>query len=160
MKKKDGSFRMYIDHMELNKLTGKNRYILPRIDDMFDQLRGACPFLKIDFRSGYHQLRVHEDAIPKTAFRMRYGHFESTVMPFGLTNAPAISKEEHEVHLKLVLESLRKEKLYAKFSKLGDTLSRKGRVKSRRVRGMILAAQSEAFKQENVLAERLRWLDQ
>ncbi|GJR29205.1 putative reverse transcriptase domain-containing protein [Tanacetum coccineum] len=146
MKKKDGSFRMFIDHRELNKLTIKNRYLLPRIDDLFDQLRGACPFLKIDFRSGYHQLRVHEDAIPKTAFRTRYGHFESTVMPFGLTNAPAVfmdlmnrvckpylgrfvivfiddilayskSKEEHEVHLKLVLESLRKEKLYAKFSK-------------------------------------------
>ncbi|GJR88883.1 putative reverse transcriptase domain-containing protein [Tanacetum coccineum] len=109
---------------ELNKLTVKNHYPLPRIDDLFDQLRGACPFLKIDFWSGYHQLRVHEDAIPKTAFRTRYRHFESTVMPFGLTNAPAVfmdlmnrSKEEHEVHLKLVLESLRKEKLYAKFSK-------------------------------------------
>ncbi|GJY68650.1 putative reverse transcriptase domain-containing protein [Tanacetum coccineum] len=189
MKKKDVSFRMCIDHRELNKLTVKNRYPLPRIDDLFDQLRGACPFLKIDFRSGYHQLRVHEDAIPKTAFRTRYRHFESTVMPFGLTNAPAVfmdlmnrvckpylgrfvivfidgilayskSKEEHEVHLKLVLESLRKEKLYAKFSKLGDALSRKERVKSRRVRGMILAAQSEAFKQENVLAERLHSLDQ
>ncbi|GJR50156.1 putative reverse transcriptase domain-containing protein [Tanacetum coccineum] len=116
MKKKDGSFRMCIDHRELNKLTVNNRYPLPRIDDLFDQLRGACLSLKIDFRSGYHQLRVHEDAIPKTAFRTRYRHFESTVMPFGLTNAPA-SKEEHEVHLKLVLESLRKEKLYAKFFK-------------------------------------------
>ncbi|GJY86429.1 putative reverse transcriptase domain-containing protein [Tanacetum coccineum] len=146
MKKKDGSFRMCIDHRELNKLTVKNRYPLPRIDDLFDKLRGACPFLKIDFRSGYHQLRVHEDDIPKIAFRKRYRHFESTVMPFGLTNAPTVfmdlmnrfckpylgrfvivfiddtlayskSKEEHEVHLKLVLESLRKEKFYAKFSK-------------------------------------------
>ncbi|GJS79173.1 hypothetical protein Tco_0729054 [Tanacetum coccineum] len=151
--------------LELNKLTVKNRYSLPRINDLFDQLRGACPFLKIDFRSGYHQLRVHEDAIPKTAFRRRYRHFESTVKPFGLTNAPAVfmdlmnqSKEEREVHLKLVLESLRKEKLYAKFSKsnvMGDALCRKERVKSRRVRGMILVAQSEAFKKENILAERL-----
>ncbi|GJX57115.1 hypothetical protein Tco_0287012 [Tanacetum coccineum] len=132
------------------------------IDDLFDQLRGACPFLKIDFRSGYHQLRVHEDAIPKTAFRTRYGHFESTVMPLELTNTPT-SKEEQKVHLKLVLESLRKEKLYAKFTKpnvVSDALSRKERVKSRRVRGMILAAQSEAFKQENVLAGRLHGLDQ
>ncbi|GJQ98420.1 putative reverse transcriptase domain-containing protein [Tanacetum coccineum] len=124
MKKKDGSFRMCIDHRKLNKLTVKNPYPLLRIDDLFDQLRGACPFLKIDFRSGYHQLRVHEDAIPKIAFRTRYGHFESTVMPFGLTNAPT-SKEEHEVHLKLVLESPRKEKLYAKFSKY-QQMERKG----------------------------------
>ncbi|GKF39504.1 hypothetical protein Tco_0119565 [Tanacetum coccineum] len=116
MKKKGGSFRMCVDHRELNKLTVKNRYPLPRIDDLFDQLRGAYPSLKIDFLSSYHQLRVLEDAILKTAFRTRYRHFESTVMPFGLTKAPA-SKEEHEVHLKLVLETLRKEELYAKVSK-------------------------------------------
>ncbi|GKA94942.1 hypothetical protein Tco_0816980 [Tanacetum coccineum] len=79
---------------ELNKLTVKNRYPLPRIDYLFDQLRGVCPFLKIDFRPGFHQLRVHEDAIPKNAFRTRYGYFESTVMPFGLTRFAHRRKEE------------------------------------------------------------------
>ncbi|GJX53963.1 putative reverse transcriptase domain-containing protein [Tanacetum coccineum] len=96
VKKKDGSFRMYIDYKELNKLTVKNSYPLRRIDDLFDQLQGSN--------------------IPKTAFRTRYGHYEFQVMPFGLTNAPADNKE-HEEHLKAILELLKKEKLYAKFSK-------------------------------------------
>ncbi|GKA03435.1 putative nucleotidyltransferase, ribonuclease H [Tanacetum coccineum] len=146
VKKKDGSFHMCMDYRELNKLTIKNCYPLPRIDDLFDQLQGSRYFSKIDLRSGYHQLRVHEEDIPKTTFRMRYEHFEFTVMPFGLTNAPAVfmdlmnrvckpyldkfvivfsddiliyskSKEEHEVHLKLILELLEKEKLFRKFSK-------------------------------------------
>nr|GEU74788.1 putative reverse transcriptase domain-containing protein [Tanacetum cinerariifolium] len=89
VKKKDGSLCMCIDYQELNKLTVKNRYPLPKIDDLFDQLQGARYFSKIDLRSGYHQLRVHGDDIPKTAFRMRYEHFEFTVMHFGLINAPA-----------------------------------------------------------------------
>nr|GEX87649.1 putative reverse transcriptase domain-containing protein [Tanacetum cinerariifolium] len=103
-----------LEELELNKLIVKNRYPLPRIDDIFDQLQGSQFFSKIDLRSGYHQLRVHEDDIPKTTFRTRYGHFEFTVMPFGLTNAPA---EEHVEHLRLVLELLKTKKLYAKFSK-------------------------------------------
>ncbi|GKF00569.1 putative reverse transcriptase domain-containing protein [Tanacetum coccineum] len=90
VKKKNGSFRMFIDYRELNKLTVKNRYPLPRINDLFDQLQGSSTYSKIDLRSGYHQLRVRDEDIPKTAFRMRYGHYEFHVMPFGLTNAPAV----------------------------------------------------------------------
>ncbi|GJQ88869.1 putative reverse transcriptase domain-containing protein [Tanacetum coccineum] len=108
---------------ELNKLTIKNRYPLPKIDDMFDQLQGSQYFSKIDLRSGYHQLRVHEDDIPKTTFRTRYGHFKFTVMPFGLTNALA-THEEHEVNLGLVLEILKEERLFIEdFSKIAKPLT-------------------------------------
>nr|GEU64189.1 reverse transcriptase domain-containing protein [Tanacetum cinerariifolium] len=97
VKKKDGSFRMCIDYRELNKLTVKNRYPLPRIDDLFDQLQGSSVYSKIDLRSGYHQLRVREEDIPKTAFRTRYGHYEFQ------------DEKEHEEHLKAILELLKEE---------------------------------------------------
>nr|GEX01928.1 retrotransposon protein, putative, Ty3-gypsy subclass [Tanacetum cinerariifolium] len=153
VKKKDGSFRMCIDYRELNKLTVNNRYPLPRIDDLFDQLQGSSVYSKINLRSGYHQLRVSDEDIPKTAFRTRYGHYEFQVMLFGLTNAHVAfmdlmnrvckpyldkfvivfiddiliysrNKKEHANHLRIILELLRKEKLFSKdFSKIAKSLT-------------------------------------
>ena len=130
----------------MNRVTIKNRYPLPRINDLFDQLRGARVYFEINLRTGYHQLRVREVDIPKTMFRTWYGHFEFTVMPFGFTNAPAAfmdlmhrviqpyldqfivafvddiliysqSKEKHEDHLRIVPQAIREHQLYAKCSK-------------------------------------------
>jgi hypothetical protein len=146
MEKKDGTQQMCVDYRSLNEVTIKNKYPLPRIEDLFDQMKGASVFSKIDLRSGYHQLKIRESDIPKTAFHTRYGLYEYIVMSFGLTNAPTYfmylmnkvfveyldkfvvvfiddilifskTKEEHEEHLRLVLEKLRSHQLYAKFSK-------------------------------------------
>nr|GEZ65922.1 putative reverse transcriptase domain-containing protein [Tanacetum cinerariifolium] len=114
---KRGSFMMCIDYRELNKLTIKNRYPLPRINNLFDQLQGSQYFSKIYLRSGYHQLRVHEDDIPKTAFRTCYGHLKLTVMPFGLTNAPA-TWEEHEVHLGFLRHVINGDRIHVDPSKI------------------------------------------
>jgi hypothetical protein len=144
--KQDDTIRLCVDYRKLNEVTIKNKYPLPKIEDLFDQLNGAKVFSKIDLRTGYHQLKVRESNIPKTAFTTRYGLFEYTVMSFGLTNAPAYfmnlmnkvfmkfldkfvvvfiddilvyskTKEEHAEHLRLVLGTLREHQLYAKFSK-------------------------------------------
>ena len=146
VEKKDGSLRMVVDYRGLNEVTIKNKYPLPMINDLFDRLQGAKVFSKIDLRSGYHQLKIREQDIPKTAFTTRYGLYEYTVMSFGLTNAPAYfmnmmnkvfmefldkfvivfiddilvyskNEEEHKEHLHLVLGKLREHQLYAKFSK-------------------------------------------
>ncbi|WVZ26804.1 hypothetical protein V8G54_000096 (mitochondrion) [Vigna mungo] len=152
VKKKDGSSRLCVDYRQLNKVTIKNKYPLPRIDDLLDQLKGAGVFSKIDLRSGYHQILVKPDDVQKTAFRSRYGHYEYVVMPFGVTNAPAIfmdyinrifrscldkfvvvfiddiliyskNREEHVEHLRIALEILREHQLYGKLSKCEFWLS-------------------------------------
>ncbi|KAI6687682.1 hypothetical protein NL676_024510 [Syzygium grande] len=155
IKKKDGTLRLCIDYRQLNQVIVKNKYPLPRIDDLFDQLQGASVFSKIDLRTGYHQLRIKNEDIPKTAFRTRYGHYEFMVMLFGLMNALAAfmdlmnrvfmefldqfmivfiddilvysrSLEEHEVYLTEVLRTLKEHALYAKFNKCEFWLSRVG----------------------------------
>ena len=146
VKKKDGKLRLCVDYRQLNKMTVKNKYLLPRIDDLFDQLKGASVFSKIDLRSGYHQSRIKDTDVHKMTFIMRYGYYEFLIMPFGLTKAPAAfmdlinhvfrpyvdhfvivfiddilvyskDRENHDKHLRVVLETLIKEQLYSKLSK-------------------------------------------
>jgi hypothetical protein len=156
VKKKDQTLRMCVDYRPLNEVTIKNKYPLPRIDILFDQLAGAKVFSKIDLRSRYHQINIRPEDIPKTAFTTRYGLYEYLVMSFGLTNAPAHfmylmnsvfmpeldkfvvvfiddilvyskSEEEHVEHLKVVLTRLRDHQLYAKFSKC-EFLAKRGTI--------------------------------
>jgi hypothetical protein len=146
VQKKDGSQRMCVDYRSLNDVTVKNKYLLPRIEDLFDQMIGARVFSKIELWPGYHQMKIRPSDIPKTTFSTRYGLYEFTVMSFGLTNAPTYfmnlmnkvfmeyldrfvvvfiddiliyskSESDHEWHLRLVLQKLRDSQLYAKFSK-------------------------------------------
>ncbi|KAL6560478.1 hypothetical protein OROGR_004037 [Orobanche gracilis] len=146
VRKKEGPLRHCINYCELNRVTIKNKYPLPRIDNLLDQFQGATVFAKLGLRPGYHQLRIRDSDIPKTALCTRYGHYEFVVMHFGLTNTRAVfiklvnrifinfmdrfvvvfiddiliysrSQEEHEHHLRQILEVLRREQLYGKFSK-------------------------------------------
>src|SRR5664279_3733861 len=155
VEKKDKTQRLVMDYRSLNEVTIKNKYPLPNINELFDQLKGASVFSKIDLRSGYHQLKIRKEDTPKTAFVTRYGLYEYTVMSFGLTNAPAYfmnlmnkvfmefldkfvvvfiddiliyskTEEDHEEHLRLVLEKLREHQLYAKFSKCAFWLKEVG----------------------------------
>jgi hypothetical protein len=174
VKKKDGNMRLCVDYRALNEVNIKNKYPLPQIDDLFDQLKGAKFFSKIDLRSGYYQLKIRPEDVPKT-FVTRYGQYEFMVMPFGLTNAPAYfmnlmnkvfmeeldqfvvvfiddilvysrSAEEHEQHLRVVLGKLRSHQLYAKFSKCEFWLQKVSFL------GHVLTAEGVAVDPEKVAA--------